>query len=69
MEFAEAALAPQGARSMAGETDDLTFEDGRWLDSFLYACARTVAGGSNERMSNLIAEHGLGLPPEPRGQS
>jgi alkylation response protein AidB-like acyl-CoA dehydrogenase len=69
LEMAEAALALQGARSMATEGDELSFEDGRWQDAFLYARAWTIAGGSNEIMRNLIAERGLGLPREPRGQS
>jgi alkylation response protein AidB-like acyl-CoA dehydrogenase len=69
LEMAEAALALQGARSMASEGDQLSFEDGRWQDAFLYARAWTIAGGSNEIMRNLIAERGLGLPREPRGQS
>ena len=69
LEMAEAALALQGPRSMACEGDELSFEDGRWQDAFLYARAWTIAGGSNEIMRNLIAERGLGLPREPRGQS
>jgi alkylation response protein AidB-like acyl-CoA dehydrogenase len=69
LEMAEAALAIQGARSMATEGDELSFEDGRWQDAFLYARAWTIAGGSNEIMRNLIAERGLGLPREPRGPS
>jgi alkylation response protein AidB-like acyl-CoA dehydrogenase len=69
LEVAEAALALQGPRSIVVEGDELAFEDGRWQDSFLYARAWTIAGGSNEIMRNLIAERGLGLPREPRGQA
>jgi hypothetical protein len=69
LEMAEVALALLGTRSMATEGDELAFEDGRWQDAFLYARAWTIAGGSNEIMRNLIAERGLGLPREPRGQS
>ncbi len=69
LQVAEAALTLQGARSMATEGDELSDEDGRWQDAFLYARALTIAGGSNEIMRNLIAERGLGLPREPRGQS
>jgi alkylation response protein AidB-like acyl-CoA dehydrogenase len=69
LEIAEAALALQGSRSMAVEGDELSDEDGRWQDAFLYARALTIAGGSNEIMRNMIAERGLGLPREPRGQA
>ncbi|MCW2546928.1 MAG: acyl-CoA dehydrogenase protein [Mycobacterium sp.] len=69
LELAETALALQGPRSILVEGDALAFEDGRWQDSFLYARAWTIAGGSNEIMRNLIAERGLGLPREPRGQA
>jgi alkylation response protein AidB-like acyl-CoA dehydrogenase len=69
LEIAEAALALQGPRSMVVEGDELSDEDGHWQDVFLYARAFTIAGGSNEIMRNLIAERGLGLPREPRGES
>jgi alkylation response protein AidB-like acyl-CoA dehydrogenase len=68
LEMSEKALALQGARSMVTEGDDLSYLDGQWQDSFLYARAWTIAGGSNEIMRNLIAERGLGLPREPRAK-
>ncbi|MGH9026109.1 MAG: acyl-CoA dehydrogenase family protein, partial [Acidimicrobiia bacterium] len=67
LEMVEFGLGLQGARSAAVEGDPLTVDDGRWQDMFLYARAWTIAGGSNEVMRNLIAERGLGLPREPRG--
>jgi alkylation response protein AidB-like acyl-CoA dehydrogenase len=69
LEIAETALALLGARSMLVEGDELSEEDGRWQDSFLYARAWTIAGGTNEIMRNMIAERGLGLPREPRGKA
>jgi alkylation response protein AidB-like acyl-CoA dehydrogenase len=68
LEMAETALALLGARSMLVEGDELSEDDGRWQDSFLYARAWTIAGGTNEIMRNMIAERGLGLPREPKGQ-
>ena len=68
LEVAETALALLGPRSMLVEGDELSEEDGRWQDSFLYARAWTIAGGTNEIMRNMIAERGLGLPREPKGQ-
>jgi alkylation response protein AidB-like acyl-CoA dehydrogenase len=53
---------------MLVEGDELSEEDGRWQDSFLYARAWTIAGGTNEIMRNMIAERGLGLPREPKGK-
>ena len=68
LEVAETALDLLAARSMATEGDELSYEDGRWQDAFLYARAYTIAGGSNEIMRNMIAERGLGLPREPKGE-
>jgi alkylation response protein AidB-like acyl-CoA dehydrogenase len=63
-EYAMQLMGPNGA--VTGE-DPLAEDGGHWQDSFLYARAWTIAGGSNEIMRNLIAERGLGLPREPRG--
>ena len=68
LDMVETALALQGTRSMAIEGDELSEDDGRWQDAFLYARAYTIAGGSNEIMRNIIAERGLGLPREPKGE-
>jgi alkylation response protein AidB-like acyl-CoA dehydrogenase len=66
LEMSEYAMMLQGPRGALVEGDALAFDDGHWQDSFLYARAWTIAGGSNEIMRNLIAERGLGLPREPR---
>ncbi len=67
LELAEYAMRLQGPFGGLVEGDPLVPDDGHWQDSFLYARAWTIAGGSNEIMRNLIAERGLGLPREPRG--
>jgi alkylation response protein AidB-like acyl-CoA dehydrogenase len=67
LELAEYAMSLQGASGSLAEGDALAVDGGHWQDSFLYARAWTIAGGSNEIMRNLIAERGLGLPREPRG--
>jgi alkylation response protein AidB-like acyl-CoA dehydrogenase len=67
LDVAEYALSLLGTRGSVVEGDPLAYRDGEWQDAFLYARAWTIAGGSNEIMRNLIAERGLGLPREPRG--
>jgi hypothetical protein len=69
LEVAEYALSLLGARGSLVEGDPGAWDDGSWQDRFLYARALTIAGGSNEIMRNVIAERGLGLPREPRGES
>jgi alkylation response protein AidB-like acyl-CoA dehydrogenase len=66
LEMSDYAMMLQGPRGALVEGDVLAYDDGYWQDSFLYARAWTIAGGSNEIMRNLIAERGLGLPREPR---
>lgn len=67
LELSEYAIDLQGPLGMIEQGDELAVDDGYWQDSFLYARAWTIAGGTNEIMRNLIAERGLGLPREPRG--
>jgi alkylation response protein AidB-like acyl-CoA dehydrogenase len=69
VEVAEYGLALQGPAGSLAEGDPGAWDDGSWQDRFLYARALTIAGGSNEVMRNVIAERGLGLPREPRGES
>ena len=69
LEMLEYALELEGPASILAEGDPGAIDDGFVQDAFLYARAWTIAGGSNEIMRNLIAERGLGLPREPRGQA
>jgi len=66
LDMSEYVMGLQGPRGALVQGDALAVDDGYWQDSFLYARALTIAGGSNEIMRNLIAERGLGLPREPR---
>ena len=67
LEMSSFAMSLQGASGTLLPGDPRAVDRGYWQDSFLYARAWTIAGGSNEIMRNLIAERGLGLPREPRG--
>ena len=52
----------------AGEiADGDAYEWGTLPNLFLYSRADTIYGGTNQIQRNLIAERGLGLPREPRG--
>jgi len=52
----------------AGEvTDGAAYEWDALPNLFLYSRADTIYGGTNQIQRNLIAERGLGLPREPRG--
>jgi alkylation response protein AidB-like acyl-CoA dehydrogenase len=68
LEVAEYGLGLMGPAGSLVEEDPEAWDEGSWQDRFLYARALTIAGGSNEVMRNMIAERGLGLPKEPRGQ-
>ena len=52
----------------AGEVSDSAHYEWDTLPNlFLYSRADTIYGGTNQIQRNLIAERGLGLPREPRG--
>jgi alkylation response protein AidB-like acyl-CoA dehydrogenase len=52
----------------AGEvTDELGYDWDVLPNLFLYSRADTIYGGTNQIQRNLIAERGLGMPREPRG--
>ncbi|WP_252258486.1 acyl-CoA dehydrogenase family protein [Erythrobacter aurantius] len=52
----------------AGEiTDNPEYEWSVLPNLFLYSRADTIYGGTNQIQRNLIAERGLGMPREPRG--
>ncbi len=48
-------------------TDHSTYEWDILPNLFLYSRADTIYGGTNQIQRNLIAERGLGMPREPRG--
>ena len=53
----------------AGEISDSgDYEWGVLPNLFLYSRADTIYGGTNQIQRNLIAERGLGMPREPRGE-
>ena len=54
----------------AGEvTDTPAYEWPMLPNLFLYSRADTIYGGTNQIQRNLIAERGLGMPREPRGNA
>jgi alkylation response protein AidB-like acyl-CoA dehydrogenase len=61
------------AMDVLGQAGEITASDDYEWDTlpnlFLYSRADTIYGGTNQIQRNLIAERGLGLPREPRGDA
>jgi alkylation response protein AidB-like acyl-CoA dehydrogenase len=57
--FAEEVLGPY---AQLVEGSPFAVEHGRWMHSFFYARAQTIAGGTSEIQRNVIGERVLGLP-------
>jgi alkylation response protein AidB-like acyl-CoA dehydrogenase len=59
------------AMDVLGQAGEVTanpeYEWGMLPNLFLYSRADTIYGGTNQIQRNLIAERGLGMPREPRG--
>jgi alkylation response protein AidB-like acyl-CoA dehydrogenase len=60
-------LAMDVLGQMGEVTDNPDYEWGLLPNLFLYSRADTIYGGTNQIQRNLIAERGLGMPREPRG--
>jgi len=60
-------LAMDVLGQMGEVADGDTYEWGTLPNLFLYSRADTIYGGTNQIQRNLIAERGLGMPREPRG--
>jgi len=61
-DFTDAAMAVLGPHAVAG-TDA---NDGDWQTLFLTAPSLSIRGGTDEIQRNIVGEHVLGLPSEPR---
>ncbi len=59
MSFAEEVLGPY---AQITEGSAYAVEHGRWMHSYFYARAQTIAGGTSEIQRNIIGERVLGLP-------
>jgi alkylation response protein AidB-like acyl-CoA dehydrogenase len=60
-------LAMDVLGQMGEVTDNPDYEWSMLPNLFLYSRADTIYGGTNQIQRNLIAERGLGMPREPRG--
>jgi alkylation response protein AidB-like acyl-CoA dehydrogenase len=61
-DFTNAAMAVLGPRAVAGPEA----HDGEWQTLFLTAPSLSIRGGTDEIQRNIVGEHVLGLPSEPR---
>jgi alkylation response protein AidB-like acyl-CoA dehydrogenase len=61
-DFTDAAIGVLGPRAVAGPGAT----DGEWQTLFLTAPSLSIRGGTDEIQRNIVGEHVLGLPSEPR---
>jgi alkylation response protein AidB-like acyl-CoA dehydrogenase len=61
-DFTNAAMAVLGSHAVAGPGAT----DGEWQTLFLTAPSLSIRGGTDEIQRNIVGEHVLGLPSEPR---
>ena len=62
--LSETAIDSQGAHGLLAGDD--VADDGMWLRRFLHSPSLRIAGGSDQVQANIVGEHALGLPSEPR---
>ena len=41
-------------------------DDGTWQGQYMFTLGLIIGGGTAEIQKNIIAEHGLGMPREPK---
>ena len=66
-DLGELAMDVQGLDGQVTEGEEYDWD--MLTNLFLFSRADTIYGGTNQIQRNLIAERGLGLPREPRGDT
>jgi len=64
--LSETAVAVLGPGALLMPDDDDAVDGGQWARALLSTRANSIMGGTSEIQRNIVAEHILGLPREPR---